>query len=248
MTSRMSRVLIGATALALLTATLGCGVLDKAQDLVNTAGVLADFADRLEKAKTLTYTADYKVTGDDAKTEPKVTIVQQPPNAAFVTKDGRFIFTKDFIYLCNAEKGAMRCQKSVNQAPDVTGADAGMIAGITGAGFVTPELALGLVGMAAFVPGAKVSESSRTIGGQESLCADVTNLEAVAPTPGDNTALHDFSVCITEAGVLASFSGSLTDGHNAKIELSSFSDEADKQAFVPPKGAKIVDITPVTPS
>jgi hypothetical protein len=244
--SGTSRVLTGATALVLITAALGCGVLDQAKNLVDTAGVLGDFADRLGKASALTYTAEYKVSGQDekgkAKEEPTVTLVQQPPNAAFVTDDGRFIFTPDFIYVCDTDKGKMTCHKSPNQAQDVTAADAGLITGVAGPFFVTPELALGLIAAAAFVPGADVAESEKTIAGQKSLCANVTNLEKAGSTanPGDN--LHDFSVCVTEDGVLASFSGSLKSGETASVELTSFSAEADKAAFAPPAGAKIVEV------
>jgi hypothetical protein len=245
MTTRMSRVFTGALALVLIGGVLGCGFINQAKNFVDTAGVLGDFADRLGKAATLTYTAEYKVSGQDekgkAKEEPTVKLVQQPPNAAFITDDGSFIFTSDFTYLCSTEKGTMTCNKTPNQAPNVSAADAGLISGVAGPFFVTPEIALGLVAAAAFVPGAKVTQSEKSIGGQKSLCADVTNLENAASTPGAKDALHNFSVCVTEDGVLASFSGSLQNGESAKVELVSFSAEADKAAFAPPKGAKIVE-------
>lgn len=250
MTTRMSRVFTGALALVLIAGALGCGFINQAKNFVDTAGVLSNFADRLGKAATLTYTADYKVSGQDekgkAKAEPTVKLVQQPPNAAFITDDGRFIFTTDFTYLCSTDNGAMTCQKTPNSAPDVTAADGGLIAGVAGPFFVTPEIALGLIAAAAFVPGAKVNQTDKTIGGQKSLCAEVTNLENAASTPGDKETLHDFSVCVTEEGVLASFSGSLQNGETAKVELVSYSADADKAAFVPPKGAKIVE-TGATP-
>ena len=250
MTTRMSRALTGATALVLIAASLGCGLIQGAKNLVDTAGVLSNFADRLGKAATLTYTAEYKVSGQDAKgkakEEPTVKLVQQPPNAAFITDEGRFIFTSGFTYLCSTDKGTMTCQKTPNQSADVTAADAGLISGVAGPFFVTPEIALGLIAAAAFVPGAKVTQTDKTIGGQKSLCAEVTSLENAGSTPGDKEALHDFSVCVTEEGVLASFSGSLQNGESAKVELVSFSADADKAAFAPPKGAKIVE-TGATP-
>ena len=54
----------------------------------------------------------------------------------------------------------------------------------SGPGFVTPELALGLIAAAALVPGAKVEQSERSIAGQDSLCATASGLEAAA-SPGD---------------------------------------------------------------
>jgi hypothetical protein len=241
----MSRAFTGVLALVLIGGALGCGFIDQAKNLVDTAGVLSNFADRLGKAAALTYTAEYKVSGEDqngkAKAEPTVRLVQQPPNAAFITDDGRFIFTSDFTYLCSTEKGAMTCQKTPNSSPDVSAADAGLITGVAGPFFVTPEIALGLIAAAAFVPDAKVTQTEKSVAGQKSLCAEVTNLEKAA-TKDDKDALHDFSVCVTEDGVLASFSGSLQNGESAKVELVSFSAEADKAAFAPPKGAKIVEI------
>jgi len=95
------------------------------------------------------------------------------------------------------------------------------------------------------VPEAKVTQTDKSIAGQKSLCAEVTNLEKAA-SKDEKDALHDFSVCVTEDGVLASFSGSLQNGETAKVELVSYSAEADKAAFAPPKGAKIVE-TGATP-
>ena len=74
----------------------------------------------------------------------------------------------------------------------------------------------------------------------------MTNLEKAGSTPNAGDALHDFSVCVTEEGVLASFSGSLQNGESATVELTSFTAEADKAAFAPPANAKIVE-TGATP-
>lgn len=240
-TPRISRVLVAALASTLAAAGLGCGILDQAKNLVDTASVLSDFADRLGKAANLTYTAEYTVTGGD-----NVTLVQQPPNAAFISESGRFIFTSDTLYLCGVEGGAMTCQKSANQASDVNAADAGFVAGVAGPGFVTPELALGLVAASALVPGAKVSESTKTIAGQQSLCADVTGVDA-ADTSGDES-LKDFSVCVTEVGILASFRGTSTEGQTLGVELVKYTSSADPAAFAPPTGAKIVEVDQIQPS
>jgi hypothetical protein len=243
MTSRITRVLVVSLATTLAAATLGCGLIGKAQDIVGTAQVLSDFGDRLGKAATLTYTAEYKVEGGDT-----VTLAQQPPNAAFLGKNGaRFIFTAESLYFCGAEKGTMTCQKSPNNAAQVGASDAGYVAGVAGPGFITPEVALGLIAAAAFVPGATVSQSEKTIAGEKSLCANASNLDKAA-SPGDTSAPKDFSVCITEAGVLASFIGTSTDGEKASIELTKYSTSVDTSAFAPPSGAKIIDVTQIEPT
>jgi hypothetical protein len=232
-------VLVATLAISLAAATLGCGLIKQARNVAQTATVLSDFADRLGKAAKLTYTADYNVTGGD-----KVTLVQQPPNAAFIGKDGRFIFTSDFTYLCDTQDSVLTCQKSPSNSDSVDSTDSAFVAGIAGPGFVTPELALGLILAAALVPGATVAKSERTIAGQHSLCVKASGLEAAA-SPGDTEAPKDFEVCVTDAGVLSSFNGTLTTGQHAAIELSSFSLTADPSAFTPPADAKIVDVTQI---
>jgi hypothetical protein len=242
MTSRTARVLVASLATSLAAASLGCGLIEQAKDLVGTAQVLSDFADRLGKAATLTYTAEYQVTGGE-----KVTLVQQPPNSAFLTSSGRLILTEEFLYLCGEESGVMTCQRSTNEAVDAAAADAGLVSGLTGPGFVTPELALGLIAAAALVPGAKVEQSEKTIAGEASLCATASGLDAAA-SPGDENAPKDFTVCVTEAGILASFSGTTVEGEQAAIELVAYSASVDATAFEPPTGAKIVDVAQIQPT
>jgi hypothetical protein len=241
MTPRTSRVLVVAAATLLAATSLGCGLISKAKDIANTAQVLGEFSDRLGKSATLTYTAEYRVTDGD-----NVTLVQEPPNAAFFGKSGSFIFTREFMYVCGTEKGKTSCQRTPNNAQDVGAADAGVVAGITGPGFVTPELALGLIAAAAFVPGAKVETSDRTIAGEKSLCAKASGLEAAA-TPGDEDAPKDFTVCVTEQGILASFSGTTAKNEKAEIEMVKYSTTADATRLAPPAGAEIVDVTTLEP-
>jgi hypothetical protein len=236
MTSRTTRVLTASVASLLAAATLGCGILDQAKDLVGTAQVLSSFADRLGKAAELTYTAEYQVTGGST-----VTLVHEPPNAAFIAAESRFISTPETLYFCNSEMGDLTCQKTANQAAAVGAADAGLVAGATGPGFITPEIALGLIAAAAFVPNAQVSQSEKTIADQPSLCATVTGLEAAA-TSGDTDAPKDFSVCVTDAGILASFSGTSISGEAASIELTKYEATADPAAFAPPPGTNVVDV------
>lgn len=232
-------MLVASAATTLAVATLGCGLVDQARDIVGTAQVLSNFAERLGKASTLTYTAEYQVTGGST-----VTLVQEPPNAAFLAGEGRLISTPDALYFCSTEMDNLTCQKSPNQAAAAGAADAGLVAGITGPGFVTPEIALGLVAAAAFVPNATVEESTRTIAGESALCANVTGLEAAA-SPGDTDAPKDFSVCVTDAGILASFTGTDTSGESIAIELTKYSATADPSAFQPPADAQIVDVTQI---
>ncbi|GAA1794474.1 hypothetical protein GCM10009682_15300 [Luedemannella flava] len=234
-TYRVLVVVAGATALVV---TLGCGVINQAKDLVDNVATLSDFADRLGKAQNLTYTAKYDIVGqgDD---KARLTLAQEPPNTVFIGKNGRYLFTSEATYLCETGSGETTCTRSPSAAT-AAGADGAALATAAGGTFVSPELALGLVLAASVVPGAKVSKSEKTIADQDALCADVTGLEAAA-SPGDTDAVRDFSVCVTSDGVLASFSGSLSNGETTKVEMTSYQDSADAKLFEVPKGAKIVD-------
>ena len=131
---------------------------------------------------------------------------------------------------------AGECQQAPSAAAVSGTADANLVASVAGAGFLTPELALGLVAAAAIVPGSDVSTSEKEIGGVDSLCADVTGIKD--PTGADEEMVQEFSVCVTEDGVLASFSGATNTGEQASIEMVAFSDTVDPAAFEPPAGAK----------
>src|SRR6185503_1025602 len=102
MKPRTSRVLIAIVASTLLAASLGCGLINQVNQVVNAAQVLSDFADRMNKSAKLTYTAEYSMVGGENAGE-KVTLVQQPPNAAFLAKNGRFITTPDALFYCGEE-------------------------------------------------------------------------------------------------------------------------------------------------
>lgn len=229
------------TAAFLAATSLACGVLDTARDLVAAAETLSKFADRLGKAKDATFTAEYQLTDG-----VKVTMVRQPPRSAYLGPSGRVIATPEALYLCDLSNGTWTCQKSTAAVGDGTSVDAGLIAGVGGSGFVTPELALGLIAMAALVPGVQVTESQRTIAGQESLCAEATGLDAAAKD--DPSAPRDFSVCITEAGILASFRGTLDTGEQAAVELTSYSPDVDPAVFTVPANAKIIEVDAIRPA
>lgn len=206
---------------------LGCGF-QNSKRVVDSAAILGEIADLLGKARDLTYTADYDVAGGRS-----VAVAQRPPSAAFVSNGGRFIATKDRVTRCDS---AGSCQR----APRPAGSTADYAAAVTGPGFVTPDVALGIVATAAFVRGAKVDSSTKTIAGRDVICANVHGLEA-ASTPGQD-APKDFSLCVTREGALASFDGTLRGGLTGRIQLRTFTPSTDATAFDVPPGAKVVDV------
>ncbi|MFC6019311.1 hypothetical protein ACFP2T_24280 [Plantactinospora solaniradicis] len=224
---------------ALVMLGAGCGVIDTVQNAVDAATTVTDFADRLGKSAELTFTAEYKIV-DNQQTkasdkQTNVTVAQQPPNSALITGDGRLIFTPEHTTICDGKE----CNRTPNTVTATTGPDATAVASVAGPGFVTPELALGLVTAAAMVPNADVGTSERKIAGQDTLCANVTGISdplgTAEGTPGELT------VCVTDSGLLAAFTGRTETGEEVAVELVKYSEKVNKSAFAPPAGAKVVD-------
>ncbi|MEO3821286.1 hypothetical protein [Plantactinospora sp. B24E8] len=220
----------------------GCGVIDTVQNVVDTANALSSFADRLGRAAELTYTAEYRATDRETGRTEKVTYAQQPPNSATRNGDSWLIHTPEHVTVCAADE----CQRLANQGGGTTGPDAELVATVGGPGYLTPELALALVAAAAIVPGTDVDTGEKTIAGQPSLCATVTG---ISEAEGDQVgSLRDFSVCVTESGVLASFRGTANTGEEVSLELVRYSDKVDGKAFAPPTGANLRDVTELSQS
>jgi hypothetical protein len=59
--------------------------------------------------------------------------------------------------------------------------------------------------------------------------------------------LQDFSVCITEDGILGSFEGTLQNGTKGSLTLIEYSTTVDPSQFTPPPGAQITDVGQISP-
>jgi hypothetical protein len=241
-TRTAARLAVITAAAVLGAASLGCGII---QNVVDTANTLGEFGDRLGKAAELTYTAEYTVAEG-----PNVIRAQQPPNAAFIAGKERVIFAADSLLMCSSNK---KCQRApLPGGPSVRAEDAGLVAGVTGPGFMTPELALGLIAATALLPGTDVDTAEKEYAGEDSLCASVTGVaegmaqleeDDVEDNLGETETFDNFTVCVTESGVLAAFSGTTVDGKTSAMELVKFETSVNPAAFAPPKGAKVVDVT-----
>jgi hypothetical protein len=231
-----SRAVVAIAAAALGAGTLGCGVVSKAKQAVENVSAISDLAGKLGQSDQLTYTGTYKL--DDGST---ATVVQEPPKAAFVGKQGRFILTEDSLLLCNGTGSKTACQRSPNQNKVGATADqAAYVSAVAGGGFISAPMAVAVMTAAAVVPGAKIDKSEKRIAGVDSTCLRVTGIPA-DKDPNAVTA-KEFTVCVGDNGVLTTFSGVGTDDKKVGVELTKFSGKVDQKAFVPPAGAKIVDV------
>ncbi len=230
-----TRVLAIVTASVLAVASMGCGLLRSARNVTANAATLGELSDKLSKAEKLTFQAQYKL--DDGSI---VTVAQKPPNSASVSDKGRFIVTADAFYLCDKQDSGLVCQKSPRQSGDLSAGDAGLAASVAGAGFISGPMALVLLTAAVIIPTAKVSKSSATIAGQNSTCATVSNLESAQQD--ETTKLSDFTVCVTDNGVLSRFTGHDSDGKKAGVEMVNYSSTVDDGVLGVPADATVNDV------
>ena len=231
-----SRVALVIAAAVVSAGTLGCGVVSKAKQAVENVSAISDLADKLGKSDQLTYTGTYKM--DDGST---ATVVQEPPKAAFLGKSGRFILTQDALLLCSGTGGNVACQRSPNQNKVAASADqAAYVSAVAGGGFISAPMAVAVMTAAAVVPGTKIDKSEKKVAGVNSTCLHVTGIPA-DKDPNAVTA-KEFTVCVGDNGVLTTFTGVGTDNKKIGVELTRFAGKVDEKAFVPPAGAKIVDV------
>jgi hypothetical protein len=132
MTNLRTRAFVIVAAAVLGAGTLGCGIVSQAKQTVDNVSAISDLADKLGKSDQLTFTGEYKL--DDGT---KVTVVQEPPKAAFIGKEGRFILTEESLLLCGTQNGKWTCQRSPNQSQVSASADqAAFMGAVAGGGFI----------------------------------------------------------------------------------------------------------------
>src|SRR5205814_930709 len=122
---RIARGSVTACAAVALAATaLGCGVISRVKQAADNITTVGELAKKLGNSDKLTFTAEYKLS--DGST---ATVVQQPPDAAYLGKAGRLIVTADSLYLRGTTDGKVSCQKSGNTTCPLDAAGAGLTPG-----------------------------------------------------------------------------------------------------------------------
>ena len=242
MTPAPTRVVLAAVALVLGAATLGCGFLSSAKQSVDNLSAISDISNLLGKSAQLTFTADYALV-DGSGT---ATVVQQPPNAAFLAKNGRYILTAEALLMCTTANGSTTCQRTPNSGGSMGNAEqAAMLSAIGGGGFISTPMALALLTAASVVPGVKVDKSRRTVAGMDSTCLKAAGM----PRDSDPKSVEpkEFTVCVADSGLLTTFIGTGTDDKSFGVELRAYRTTVDPKAFAPPAGAKIVNVDQLQP-
>jgi hypothetical protein len=219
--------LILAAALA-ATPAAACGSAGDAQQILDRARLVNDLADRLTKANELTYTADYLLSDGGTAT---IAQAQQPRRVAVRYPGGAFLVTPGRVADCRTAGAATTCTLT---APPSPSSDALQVT-IRDSALIAPAQVVGLLTAASLSSNTVVDEHDTTIGGEHATCVAVTGVE--------NATASAFTACITAAGVLGSFSGTV-GGTRLDVSLTRLQDTIAADAFELPTGAKIVDHRP----
>ena len=227
----VTAALLGAAMLA------GCTPPPSGSYLTETAQILTDLVGQMTDGYRLSYTASYTTTAQ----VDGLTLVRQAPTVAYLSDMGRFVVTPEKLILCDPDPPAAVCHRAPNTAPGAIGAQPEVAAlnTIGGPSFISPEQVQTLIAAAAVMPTVQATLRTRVIATQDSRCVDVSGIEPTGPA--DERALHDFSVCVTNDGVLASFRGTIGSDRRS-VELSRLRRTVEPSTLAPPAGADVVDV------
>jgi hypothetical protein len=205
----------------------GCGSIGDAQQVVDRARLVNDFADRLSHAAELTYTADYQLIDGGAA---RIAQAQRPFRAAYTYPGGKLVITPEQVADCRTASGATTCTLT---PPPSAGTDptSGLLSAVGNRELIPPTEVVGLLTAASLSSNAQIREDDTTVGGEHATCVHVDGVE--------NAAASSFTACLTTDGVLGSFSGTV-NGRAVGVTLTGFDDSAAEDSFDLPAGAKTV--------
>jgi hypothetical protein len=219
-----ARIVLGLLAAALPLA--GCGGLDNAAVAqgVSRNDLIAELAAQLDGSASLTYAATYQLAGGSTG---NVTQAQDPPRTAYGYPGGQVLITGDATITCVKKTCTLT-------APPVAAASppAAVFTAARRTGLVPPSAVFALLTAAALDTDMTVDQHDTTIAGRHATCVKLADV--------DNAAASEFTTCITNDGVLGSFTGTL-NGKAMDVAMTNYSDQASGDAFDLPPGAKTVD-------
>ncbi|MEV6598047.1 hypothetical protein AB0M36_14370 [Actinoplanes sp. NPDC051346] len=216
-------------ALVVLVLTTGCTDLDETSGQgPSRNGLVVDLAAQLAGAANLTYEATYQLAGGASAT---IAQGQQPARAAYVYPGGKVLVTADATTECRTSVKPATCTMTAPATPTSPPPPA-VFRGADTSGMVTPATVLALLNRAALDADARVAQRDTTIAGRHATCVDLTGV--------DGAAARDFGTCITNEGVLGSFSGVL---HQVRVDvaMTDYADRLSEDLFEMPKSAKLID-------
>jgi hypothetical protein len=213
--------------LALLTAALlgtaGCTGMEQASAAgASRDDLVSETVAQLSRGTRLTYTARYHLTDGGTAT---VTQAQHPARAAFDFPGGRLLELPGSTTRCEPAGRRLTCTRN-----DPAPATAAPLAGTT---LVTPGAALAMLNTAALDSDVVSASHDTTIAGRHANCLSLAKV--------DGTPASEFALCVTNEGVLASFTATI-DGRRIDQALTAYAETAEPAAFRMPATATVSDL------
>ncbi|WP_067496210.1 hypothetical protein [Actinoplanes sp. TFC3] len=231
-----SRLRLTAAVLLVLTALPGCSDLDEAAAAgVSPNDLVADLAAQLAGASELTYEATYQLSGGATGT---IAQVRQPAGTAYIYPQGKLLVTGEATTSCVTTTKPATCTLTAPATP-TSPTPAAMYRDASASGLVAPAVVLTLLNRAVLDPEVDVKQRDTTIAGRHATCVTLGGL--------DGADTSDFDTCITNEGVLGSFSG-LINGTRTDLAMTHYADRVKPATFMVPVTAKIDDRRAQTPS
>ena len=219
-----TRARIVAGLLAAAVPLAGCAEFDNpaaAQGLTRS-DLVAQLAAQLGGSASLTYVATYQLAGGRTAT---VAQAQDPPRSAYRYPGGEVLVTTAATTRCVRRT----CTVTAPPTP-ASPAPAALFADAEKAGLVVPAAVQGLLTSARLDPDMIVDQHDTTVAGRHATCLDLRNV--------DKAESGTFSTCVTNDGVVGSFTGTL-GGTKIDVAMTDYADRVRSDAFDPPRAIMI---------
>ena len=217
--TRLTIAGLAAACVALL-GTSGCGDIDEASaSPLSRDDLITETANQLAAGSNLTYSAKYQVAGGESAT---VNRAQKPLRSSYAYPGGRLIVTTTVTVKCAG--GTSPCESRAADPAAAATLDRGPL--------ISPEAAQAMLATAALDPIVTTVSHDTTIAGRHATCLALDGV--------DGTTTRKFDLCVTNEGVLASFSATI-DGVRIDQALTAYAEELPADAFLVPPGAKLID-------
>ena len=206
------RLALGLT--AVLLAAAGCGDLDRAASAQGIDGndLVAELAAQLAGSSARTFTAKYQLPGGGRAT---VSQAQNPARTSYTYPGGRLVVSDDSVTQC-----AKGCK--VSEPPRGGALPATAYGAAQKAGLVAPATVVALLNAAVLDATVTVDQRDTTIAGHHATCVDLSGLQ--------DRRTSRFDMCLTNDGVLGSFTGTL-DGQAIDMAMTEYSAKVPDDAF-----------------
>ncbi|MBM2623510.1 hypothetical protein JIG36_49255 [Actinoplanes sp. LDG1-06] len=215
--TRLTAAAVSAVCLALFGAA-GCGETGEASAApLSRDDLITETATQLAAGAALAYSAKYQIAGGDTA---MVNRAQRPLRAEWVYPGGRLIVTSTVTITCRQSK----CES--------TAADPAAAATLDEGPLVSAEAVQAMLATAALDPTVETAQHDTTIAGRHATCLTLSGV--------DGTPARSFDLCVTNEGVLASFTATV-DGTRIDQALTSYREDLPDDAFLIPPGAELID-------